>query len=173
MSEDLSKSDEKEEGKKDCEDGKGPKKVDDSEVIEAFLLLLPSVLTNLSNQKVTTVFSLPKIIEIPDESEKSPELGKKEVDATAEKEEKSTGNGEGGKEKEAEDASKDKEEKDKTSELDDAPAEVKAEGSDGKNSEAEVGKDEKMDTSSPVEEKKGTLGSERMFKKEKKKIGLL
>uniref|UniRef100_A0A674PEZ3 Chromodomain helicase DNA binding protein 4 n=1 Tax=Takifugu rubripes TaxID=31033 RepID=A0A674PEZ3_TAKRU len=49
-------------------------------------------------------------------SEKSPDLEKKEVDSTAEKEEKSTGNGEGGKEKEAEDAGKDKEEKDKTSE---------------------------------------------------------
>lgn len=54
LSEDLSKSDEKEEGKKDCEDGKGTKKMDDSEVIDAFLL---SVLANLSNQKVTTVFS--------------------------------------------------------------------------------------------------------------------
>lgn len=53
LSEDLSKSDEKEEGKKDCEDGKGTKKMDDSEVIDAFLLLLPSV---LANQKVTTVF---------------------------------------------------------------------------------------------------------------------
>lgn len=152
LSEDLSKSDEKEEGKKDCEDGKGTKKMDDSEVIDAFLLLLPSV---LAHQKVTTVFFLPKIIEIPDESEKSPELEKKEVETTAEKEEKSTGNGEGGKEKEAEDAGKEKEEKDKTSEPDEAPAEVKAEGSEGKNSEAEVGKDEKMDTSSPVEEKKG------------------
>lgn len=39
LSEDLSKSDEKEEGKKDCEDGKGTKKMDDSEVIGAFLLL--------------------------------------------------------------------------------------------------------------------------------------
>lgn len=112
---------------------------------------------------MTTVFFLPKIIEIPDESEKSPDLEKKEVDSTAEKEEKSTGNGEGGKEKEAEDASKDKEEKDKSSELDDAPAEAKAEGSDGKNSEAEVAKDEKMDTSSPMEEKKGALESS--FKK--------
>uniref|UniRef100_A0A674N943 Chromodomain helicase DNA binding protein 4 n=1 Tax=Takifugu rubripes TaxID=31033 RepID=A0A674N943_TAKRU len=59
----------------------------------------------------TVVFSFLKIIEIPDESEKSPDLEKKEVDSTAEKEEKSTGNGEGGKEKEAEDAEL-KEEKD-------------------------------------------------------------
>lgn len=33
FSEDLSKSDEKEETKKECEDGKGAKKTDDSEVI--------------------------------------------------------------------------------------------------------------------------------------------
>uniref|UniRef100_H3CFF6 Chromodomain helicase DNA binding protein 4 n=1 Tax=Tetraodon nigroviridis TaxID=99883 RepID=H3CFF6_TETNG len=80
---------------------------------------------------------------------------KKDVDATAEKEEKNTGNGDAGKEKEAEDACKEKEEKDRTSESDKDTAEVKAEGSEGKNSEAEVGKDEKMDTSSPTEEKKG------------------
>lgn len=99
-----------------------------------------------------------KIIEIPDESEKSPDLEKKEVESTAEREEKNTGNGDGGKEKEADDVCKEKEEKDGTSESDkDTPAEVKAEGSEGKNSEAEVGKDEKMDTSSPTEENKGTL----------------
>lgn len=40
LSEDLSKSDEKEEGKKDCEDGKGTKKMDDSEVIDAFFYCL-------------------------------------------------------------------------------------------------------------------------------------
>lgn len=99
-----------------------------------------------------------KIIEIPDECEKSPELENKEVDSTAEREEKNTGNGDGGKEKEADDSCKEKEEKDRTLESDkDTPAEVKPEGSEGKNSEAEVGKDEKMDTSSSTEEKKGTL----------------
>lgn len=98
-----------------------------------------------------------KIIEIPDESEKSPDFEKKELDSTAEREEKNAGNGDGGKEKEAEDACKEKEEKDRTSESERDSAEVKAEGSEGKNSEAEVGKDEKMDTSSPTEEKKGTL----------------
>uniref|UniRef100_A0A8C4ETG5 DNA helicase n=1 Tax=Dicentrarchus labrax TaxID=13489 RepID=A0A8C4ETG5_DICLA len=76
------------------------------------------------------------IIEIPDESEKSPVLEKKEgeVDSAAGKEEKEkeTGNGDEGKEKEAEDASKDKAEKDKSSEMEDTPAEVKGEGSDGK-----------------------------------------
>uniref|UniRef100_A0A8C4EZG7 DNA helicase n=1 Tax=Dicentrarchus labrax TaxID=13489 RepID=A0A8C4EZG7_DICLA len=71
------------------------------------------------------------IIEIPDESEKSPVLEKKEgeVDSAAGKEEKEkeTGNGDEGKEKEAEDASKDKAEKDKSSEMEDTPAEVKGE----------------------------------------------
>lgn len=80
------------------------------------------------------------------------------MDSIAQKEEKNAGNGDGGKEKEAEDSCKEKEEKDRTSESDkDTPAEVKAEGFEGKNSEAEVGKDEKMDTSSPTEDKKGSL----------------
>lgn len=88
--------------------------------------------------------SLTKVIEIPDESEKSPVLLEKkeeEVDSAAGKEEKEkeAGNGDGGKEKEAEEASKEKEEKDKTSEMEkDTPAEVKAEGSDGKNTEGEA-----------------------------------
>lgn len=56
LSEDLSKSDEKEEGKKDCEDGKGTKKMDDSEVIDTFYCYNLQF-SNLSNQKVTTVFS--------------------------------------------------------------------------------------------------------------------
>uniref|UniRef100_A0A3B4Z930 CHD subfamily II SANT-like domain-containing protein n=1 Tax=Stegastes partitus TaxID=144197 RepID=A0A3B4Z930_9TELE len=68
-----------------------------------------------------------QIIEIPDESEKSPEK-KEEVDAAAEKEEKEkeTDGDEG---KEAEDSSKDKEEKDKCSEKD---SEVKGEASEAK-----------------------------------------
>uniref|UniRef100_A0A8D0ACU4 Chromodomain helicase DNA binding protein 4 n=1 Tax=Sander lucioperca TaxID=283035 RepID=A0A8D0ACU4_SANLU len=70
------------------------------------------------------------IIEIPDESEKSPVLEKKEeeVDSAAEKEEKEMGNGNEGKEKEADDTSKEKEEKNETSETErDTPAEVKGE----------------------------------------------
>ncbi|XP_054477542.1 chromodomain-helicase-DNA-binding protein 4 isoform X1 [Anoplopoma fimbria] len=135
--EDFSKSDDKEDMKKEGEDGKGAKKTDD-----------------------------PEIIEIPDESEKSPVLEKKEevVDAAVGKEEKEkeAGNGDDeGKEKEADDPSKEKEEKDKTSETEkDTPAEVKGEDLETKmdseedKSKAEEGKDEKMDTSSPPEEKK-------------------
>ncbi|XP_041797805.1 chromodomain-helicase-DNA-binding protein 4 isoform X1 [Chelmon rostratus] len=134
--EDLSKSEDKEDVKKEADDGKGAKKADD-----------------------------PEIIEIPDESEKSPVLEKKEgeVDSAMGKEEKETetGNGHEGKEKEAEDGSKEKDEKDKTSETEkDTPAEVKGEGSEGKmdseedKTKAEEGKDEKMDTSSAPEEKK-------------------
>lgn len=85
-----------------------------------------------SNLKVATP-SLLQIIEIPDESEKSPVLEKKEGEvesiAAKEEKEKETGNGDEGKEKEAEDASKEKEEKEKTPETDrDSPAEVKGEG---------------------------------------------
>lgn len=130
-----------------------------------------------------------KIIEIPDESEKSPVLEKKEeVDSAAAKEdkEKEAENGDGSKEKETEDASKEKEEKDKTSEMEkDTTAE--GEGSDGKNNEGEAsaktfisvsfsfifcytnstslvsvegGKDEKMDVSLLTEDKKGAHMSE-------------
>ncbi|XP_033957567.1 chromodomain-helicase-DNA-binding protein 4 isoform X1 [Pseudochaenichthys georgianus] len=133
--EDLSKSEDKEDVKKEVEDGKGAKKADDSEIIE-----------------------------IPDESEKSPVVVEKkgeEVDSAAGKEEKETGNGDEGKEKETEDTSKDKAENEKTSETEkNTPAEVKGESSEGKTeseedkSKAEEGKDEKMDTSSPTEEKK-------------------
>lgn len=80
-----------------------------------------------------------KIIEIPDESEKSPDLEKKEdVDTAGGKEEKETeaGNGDGGKEKEVEDMSKEKEEKTLEAEKE-TPVEVKGEGSDGKNNEGE------------------------------------
>lgn len=159
-SEDLSKLDEKEETKKDYEDGK-VKKTDDSEVIDVFFILISVSFRKLVRLKTDNCFFFLcfcfKIIEIPDESEKSPDTEKKEVDSPAEKEDKNTGNGDGGKEKEVEDACKEKEEKDRTSESDkETPAEVKAEGSEGKNSEADVGKDEKMDTSSPTEEKKGT-----------------
>ncbi|XP_063734315.1 chromodomain-helicase-DNA-binding protein 4 isoform X2 [Eleginops maclovinus] len=132
--EDLSKPEDKEDVKKEVEDGKGAKKADDSEIIE-----------------------------IPDESEKSPVVEKKEeeVDFAAGREEKETGNGDEKKEMEAEDTSKDKEEKEKTSETEkDTPNEVKGESSEGKmaseedKSKAEEGKDENMDTSSPTEEKK-------------------
>lgn len=87
--------------------------------------------------------SLPKVIEIPDESEKSPTVEKKEEDldsgAGKEEKDKKTGNGDAGKEKDTDDGSKDKEEKDKTLAMEkDAPAEVKGEGSDGKNSEGEA-----------------------------------
>ncbi|XP_023151049.1 chromodomain-helicase-DNA-binding protein 4 isoform X3 [Amphiprion ocellaris] len=126
--EDLTKSEDKDELKKEGDDGKAAKKTDD-----------------------------PEIIEIPDESEKSP-TEKKEVDAAGEKEEKEKEmDGDEGKEKEAEDSSKDKEEKEKSSEKD---SEVKGEASEGKTeaeeekTKADEGKDEKMDTSSPAEEKK-------------------
>uniref|UniRef100_A0A3B4UDV3 Chromodomain helicase DNA binding protein 4 n=1 Tax=Seriola dumerili TaxID=41447 RepID=A0A3B4UDV3_SERDU len=96
---DLSKSEDKEDLKKEVEDGKG-------------------------------------IIEIPDESEKSPVLEKKEgeVDSAAGKEEKEKGTGDGddGKEKEAEDTSKEKEEKDKTPDTGEKDTPVKGEGSEGK-----------------------------------------
>lgn len=60
-----------------------------------------------------------------------------------------------------EEANKEREEKDKISEMEkDTPAEVKCEGPDGRNNEGEVGKDEKMDTSSPTQEKKGAYMSE-------------
>lgn len=83
---------------------------------------------------------LPKVIEIPDESEKSPILEKKEEEAEStagkEEKEKEAGIGDGGKEKEAEDTNKEKEEKDKTAEMEkDSPAEVKGQGSEGKNNE--------------------------------------
>uniref|UniRef100_A0A3P8S9H2 Chromodomain helicase DNA binding protein 4b n=1 Tax=Amphiprion percula TaxID=161767 RepID=A0A3P8S9H2_AMPPE len=98
--EDLTKSEDKDELKKEGDDGKAAKKTDD-----------------------------PEIIEIPDESEKSP-TEKKEVDAAGEKEEKEKEmDGDEGKEKEAEDSSKDKEEKEKSSEKD---SEVKGEASEGK-----------------------------------------
>ncbi|KAG7216987.1 hypothetical protein INR49_001641 [Caranx melampygus] len=134
--EDLSKSEDKEDVKKEVEDGKGAKKTDD-----------------------------PEIIEIPDESEKSPVNEKKEGEgdsgAGKEEKEKETGDGDNGKEKDAEDLGKEKEEKDKTSDMGekDTPA-VKGEGSEGKTdseedkSKVEDGKDEKMDTTLAAEEKK-------------------
>ncbi|KAM9782528.1 chromodomain-helicase-DNA-binding protein 4 [Neosynchiropus ocellatus] len=124
--EDLSKSDEKDEVKKDGENGKMAKKADDSEIIE-----------------------------IPDESEKSPLQEKKEGDLVpALKDEKDSAGSEEGKEKE--DMNKEKEELDKTSDTKekDSTSEVKAEGAEGKTDEEkakEDAKEEKMDTSSPVE----------------------
>ncbi|TMS10837.1 Chromodomain-helicase-DNA-binding protein 4 [Larimichthys crocea] len=104
--EDLSKSEDRDDMKKEGEDGKGVKKDD------------------------------PEIIEIPDESEKSPAIDKKEgeLDSAAGKEEKEkeTGNGDEGREKEVEDLTKEKEEKDKTSDMDKDTPEVKGEGSEGK-----------------------------------------
>uniref|UniRef100_A0A3B4UIV4 Chromodomain helicase DNA binding protein 4 n=1 Tax=Seriola dumerili TaxID=41447 RepID=A0A3B4UIV4_SERDU len=101
---------------------------------------------------------------VPDESEKSPVLEKKEgeVDSAAGKEEKEKGTGDGddGKEKEAEDTSKEKEEKDKTPDTGEKDTPVKGEGSEGKTdseedkSKVEEGKDEKMDTTSAADEKK-------------------
>ncbi|XP_028280173.1 chromodomain-helicase-DNA-binding protein 4 isoform X2 [Parambassis ranga] len=133
--EDLSKSEDKEDLKKEGEDGKAAKKAED-----------------------------PEIIEIPDESEKSPVGEKKEeVDPAAENEEKEKKTeGAEGKEKEGDDMSKEKEEKEKSSVVADknASADVKGEGSEGKmesevdKTKAENGKDEKMDLSSPTEEKK-------------------
>uniref|UniRef100_A0AAQ4PIG9 DNA helicase n=1 Tax=Gasterosteus aculeatus aculeatus TaxID=481459 RepID=A0AAQ4PIG9_GASAC len=76
------------------------------------------------------------IIEIPDESEKSPVVENKEegMDSTVGKEEKEAGNGDDdGKDKEATDKSKEKEDKDKTLETEkDTPAEVKGEVSESK-----------------------------------------
>uniref|UniRef100_A0A3Q3RDX8 Uncharacterized protein n=1 Tax=Monopterus albus TaxID=43700 RepID=A0A3Q3RDX8_MONAL len=72
------------------------------------------------------------IIEIPDESDKSPVLEKKgELNPASGKEEKEKEPGDEGKEKEAEDVSKEKDEKDKTSEMEkDTVTEVKGEGSE-------------------------------------------
>lgn len=88
---------------------------------------------------IKLILSPSKVIEIPDESEKSPDVEKKEeVDTAGGKEEKEmeAGNGDGGKEKEVEDMSKEKEEKTTEAEKE-TPAEVKGEGSDGKNNEGE------------------------------------
>lgn len=91
------------------------------------------------------LLTFPQIIEIPDESEKSPVTEKKgAVDSSGKEEkEKESGHGNEGKEKEAEDLNK---EKDKTSEMEkDTPAEVKSEGSEGKmdseESKGEIGYD--------------------------------
>ncbi|KAM8826916.1 chromodomain-helicase-DNA-binding protein 4 [Synchiropus picturatus] len=122
--EDLSKSDEKDEVKKDGENGKTAKKADDSEIIE-----------------------------IPDESEKSPLQEKKEGDLTpALKDEKDSAE----EVIEKEDANKEKEELDKTDTTEkDSTSEVSGEGAEGKTdvekSKAEDTKEEKMDTSSPAE----------------------
>ncbi|XP_028984736.1 chromodomain-helicase-DNA-binding protein 4 isoform X5 [Betta splendens] len=129
--EDLSKSEDKEDLKKEDEEGKGAKKMDD-----------------------------PEIIEIPDESEKSPVMEKKEGDADSaagkEEKEKETGDRNEGKEKEAEDVSKDR---DKTSETEkETLSDVKGEATESKmdsdECKAEEGKDEKTGTISPSEEKK-------------------
>ncbi|MED6269035.1 choline dehydrogenase 4, partial [Characodon lateralis] len=125
--EDLSKSEDKDEMKKEVEDSKVAKKGDD-----------------------------PEIIEIPDESEKSPGSEKKE-DPAAEREVKDEGDE--AMEKEAENLSKEKEEKAKTAAEKETSANSKSEGSDSRmdsedKSKAEEGKDEKMDTTSPAEEKK-------------------
>uniref|UniRef100_A0A8C7YF13 Chromodomain helicase DNA binding protein 4 n=1 Tax=Oryzias sinensis TaxID=183150 RepID=A0A8C7YF13_9TELE len=124
--EDLSKSEDKDDVKRDGEDFKAPKKGED-----------------------------PDIIEIPDESEKSPALDKKEDFATSKEEKEEEDEG---KEMEAEDMSLKKEERSTTEK--DPSANVKIESSEGKmdseedKSKADEGKDEKMDTSSTAEEKK-------------------
>ncbi|XP_016893522.1 chromodomain-helicase-DNA-binding protein 4 isoform X2 [Cynoglossus semilaevis] len=122
--EDFSKSDDKDDIKKEAEDGKGTKKSDD-----------------------------PEIIEIPDESEKSPASIKKdgESDSAAGKVEKETGDGGEGREKEAEEK-EDEEQKSDTRENDASAA--KANSSDDTKSKDDESKDEKMDTS-PTQEIKG------------------
>ncbi|XP_068616413.1 chromodomain-helicase-DNA-binding protein 4 [Brachionichthys hirsutus] len=132
--EDLSKPDDKEDMKKDSEDGKGVKRGKD-----------------------------PEIIEIPDEPEKSPALEKTEGDVVSttgkDEKEKEAGSGHQGQGNEADDVSKEKE---KTSEMEekDTPADVKSEVWEGKKDpeeeklKAEEGKDEKNDTVLPIEEKK-------------------
>uniref|UniRef100_A0A8C2X0D9 Chromodomain helicase DNA binding protein 4 n=1 Tax=Cyclopterus lumpus TaxID=8103 RepID=A0A8C2X0D9_CYCLU len=95
-------------------------------------------------EHVNGQWSMPwMIIEIPDESEKSPVLEKKEevVDSAAlGKEEKETAKGnDEGKDKEADDTSKEKEEKDKASETEkETPAEVKGEVLESKMDSEEV-----------------------------------
>ncbi|XP_041843079.1 chromodomain-helicase-DNA-binding protein 4 isoform X2 [Melanotaenia boesemani] len=124
--EDLSKTEDKEDMKKEGEDGKAAKKADD-----------------------------PEIIEIPDESEKSPVLEKKE-DSAVEKEEKHEERDEVKKENE------DKDEVEKSSVAVEKGISTNNKGEDleGKinleedKSKAEEGKDEKMDITSPTEEKK-------------------
>uniref|UniRef100_A0A3Q3WS78 Uncharacterized protein n=1 Tax=Mola mola TaxID=94237 RepID=A0A3Q3WS78_MOLML len=77
----------------------------------------------------------------PADTQPNTPIPEEDLDSAAGKEEKEkkTGNGDAGKEKDAEDGSKDKEEKDKTLVMEkDAPAEVKGEGSDGKNSGGEA-----------------------------------
>ncbi|KAM7383286.1 hypothetical protein PAMP_002953 [Pampus punctatissimus] len=125
--EDLSKSEDKEDMKKDGEEGKGAKRADD-----------------------------PEIIEIPDESEKSPVFEKKEVDPAAGKEEKETGGADEGKLAEDMSKEKAEKDKSSELVEKNTLAEVKGDGSEGKSdsddkSKAEEGKDEKMDTSLLVE----------------------
>ncbi|XP_058503493.1 chromodomain-helicase-DNA-binding protein 4 isoform X5 [Solea solea] len=130
--EDLSKLEDKDDLKKEGEDGKGATKTDD-----------------------------PEIIEIPDESEKSPAPEKKEgeSDAVAGKEEKETGAREERKEKEVEDTGKKEKEKDQALDVGEKST-LKGNGPEGMldleedKSKAENGKDEKMDTTSSTEEKK-------------------
>ncbi|KAM4601405.1 chromodomain-helicase-DNA-binding protein 4 isoform 1-T1 [Polymixia lowei] len=132
--EDLTKSEDKEDVKKEGEEVKPTNKSDD-----------------------------PEIIEIPDESEKSPVPEKKDGngDSAAAKEDKERETDKD-KEKDSEDTSKEKDEKENSPETaeKDGPPEVKGEGSEGKTdpeeakSKAEESKDEKMDTSSATEEKK-------------------
>uniref|UniRef100_A0A8D3AGX9 DNA helicase n=1 Tax=Scophthalmus maximus TaxID=52904 RepID=A0A8D3AGX9_SCOMX len=77
------------------------------------------------------------IIEIPDESEKSPGLEKKEGEADSapgkKEKEKETGDGDEGKDEEAEDTSKEKEEKDQTSDVGEKDmSAVKGDATEGK-----------------------------------------
>ncbi|KAM9806391.1 chromodomain-helicase-DNA-binding protein 4 isoform 2-T2 [Syngnathus typhle] len=128
--EDLSRSDDKEDIKKDAEDTKA-RKTDE-----------------------------PEIIEIPDESDKSPASESKDEDPVAkEDKEKETRGGDEG--SEPDDLSKDREDKaDKT-----LPADVKGEEMDGKTdaeerSKAEEAKDEKMDPEKDQQESKDGVKSE-------------
>uniref|UniRef100_A0A4W6CQI6 Chromodomain helicase DNA binding protein 4 n=1 Tax=Lates calcarifer TaxID=8187 RepID=A0A4W6CQI6_LATCA len=105
------------------------------------------------------------IIEIPDESEKSPVLEKKEgeVDSASGKEEKekATGDGDEGKEKDAEDTGKEREEKEKTSDTGekDTPA-VKSEGSEGKTDSEEDKSKGETDDNTQKDEKDGVKTDE-------------
>lgn len=137
-SEDLSKSEDKDDLKKEGEDGKAAKKADDPEVNCAFKSISSTIFTSVIVQEFDDIslliLSLTQIIEIPDENEKSPVLEKKEeADAAAEKEDKEKETvGDQGKEKEADDTSKEKEEKLSAAVEKDISVDTKGDGSESK-----------------------------------------
>ncbi|XP_046885492.1 LOW QUALITY PROTEIN: chromodomain-helicase-DNA-binding protein 4 [Hypomesus transpacificus] len=111
----------------------------------------------------------PEIIEIPDESEKSPspenKAGAGDSPAVKEEQEKEAGVGEADREKEPQDKDKDKEEKPSEPAEDKSESpEVKGEGSEGtagSEGKVEESKEEKMDTSPPAEQKKAEQKEEK------------